>query len=282
VESDETNNLVLIPITVMGDAISLTPADETEPNDRASQATPITPDVSITATLSPGRDVDFYSLNARAGQTLTVDINAHSLNPPSTANTVVALFDSAGTPLAENDDFAGSPDSFLLFVIPRSGQYFIRVRNAPDAQGGPGATYQTIVVLRSLRSATETEPNDSLGTANSITPDVVVSGMLNLTGDQDFFAITAGVGQIVSVDVDAQSLVEPSLADTLLTVFDSNGTPIAENDDYADSKDSFLQVTVPRAGRYFIRLRDTAGRGGPGFTYRVAVRVATIQPAQKR
>lgn len=276
-ESNETNNQIVIPVTLSGGGLMLTPVGETEPNDRPNQATLITPDVVITAEFGSGRDVDFYSFNARAGQSLTVDLNAQSLSPRSSANTVVTVFDGSGIQLAENDDFAGSRDSFLQLTIPRTGQYFIRVSNVAPVLGGARPPYQAIVILRSAGSAVESEPNNDLMTATEITPDVVISGVLDPTGDQDYFAFTASAGQILSIDVDAQSLVEPSGADTLLTVFDAGGGVLGQNDDFADSGDSFLQVTLPRTGRYFIRLRDVAGRGGPHFTYRVTVRLISVQ-----
>jgi hypothetical protein len=281
-ESDENNNQLAIPVTLLGGGLTLTPASETEPNDRLNQATPIMPDVVIGAEFGSNRDVDFYSFSARAGQSLTVDINAQSLSPPSSANTVVTLLDGGGVQLAENDDFAGLRDSFLQFIIPRAGQYFIRISNAATIPGGARPPYQAIVILRSAGSIAESEPNNDLATATEITLDVVINGVLDPTGDQDYFAFTASAGQILSIDVDAQSLVDPSGADTLLTVFDSNGGVIAENDDFADSRDSSLQMTIPQAGRYFIRLRDVAGRGGPGFTYRVTVRLISVQQLKQQ
>lgn len=280
-ESDEMNNQVAMPVTIVGGGITLTPANETEPNDKMSQATPITPDVVVTAELNPARDMDFYTFNAHAGQTLTIDINARSLTPPSPADTVVALFDAAGTQLVENDDFGGSRDSFLSFGVPRTGQYFIRVKSAPRTQGGPGAIYQAVVILRSVGAFSEVEPNDSRDTANQITADVAISGVLNPAGDQDYFTLTAGAGQILSVGIDAQSLVDPSAADTVVSVYDGHGSLIAENDDFGGSTDSFLQVTIPQAGRYYIRVRDVASRGGPNFVYRATIRVVNLRQLPK-
>ncbi|MCS6805254.1 MAG: pre-peptidase C-terminal domain-containing protein [Acidobacteriota bacterium] len=273
-ESDEANNVVAIPVTVMGDGLILTAVREVEPNDRLNQATPITPDALVTAEIGSSRDVDFYSFTARGGQALTIDINARSLMPPSSANTVVTLLDSAGNTLAENDDFAGSFDSYLSLLVPRDGRYFVRVRDTATTPMNLRPPYQMLVILRTARSVAEVEPNDTPETAMPITPDVLVSGAFDKTGDQDFLIFSAGAGQTLTVDVDAQSLVDASAADTLVTLFNLAGSVLAENDDFGESSDSFLQVTIPRAGQYLIRLRDLASRGGPGFTYRVAVRLS--------
>lgn len=273
-ESDEANNVVAIPVTVTGDGLVLSAVGEVEPNDRLNQATPITPDVIVTAQIGSPRDVDYYSFTARAGQALTIDINARSLTPPSSANTVITLFDSAGNALAENDDFAGSFDSYLSLIVPRDARYFVRVRDAATTPTNLRSPYQMLVILRAARLVAEVEPNDTPETAMPITPDVIVSGALDKAGDQDFLIFSAGAGQTLTVDVDAQSLVDPSAADTVVTLFNLAGSVQAENDDFGQSSDSFLQVTIPRAGQYLIRLRDLAGRGGPGFTYQVAVRLS--------
>jgi hypothetical protein len=65
-------------------------------------------------------------------------------------------------------------------------------------------------------------------------------------------------------------------------VYDSSGNPIAENDDFGGTKDSYQQVTIPRSGRYFIRLRDVALRGGSTFTYRASVRLSSVRPLESR
>lgn len=281
-ESDEENNRVMIPITIVGEGVRLRSVDEAEPNNRSSQAQLITPDALIEGTLDPPRDVDFYVLDARAGQTLTIDINARSLDPPSLANTLITLFDEDGVVLAENDDFAGSRDSFLQVVIPRAGSYVIRIANVPNSRGGPLYRYQAVVRLRSASSFEEVEPNDERESANPVVPDVIIEGRLDPTGDDDLFVFAAGAGELLTVDIDAQSLIDASAADTIVAVLDENGSLIAENDDAGSSKDSFLQVVLPREGSYFVRLRDVAGRGGPAFTYRATLRLTSVQTGKRR
>jgi hypothetical protein len=280
-EPNRTNNQAVMPITVEGSGMTLTLFSEREPNNQPILATPITPDAIITATLRPARDVDYYSFMATAGQTVTIDINAQSLSPSSPANTLVTLVNTIGTVFGQNDDFAGSPDSFLQLVIPQSGQYFIRVQNVPTQQGGPAFVYQAVVLLRSTGTIAESEPNNSFAEANMIAPDVIISGVLNPVGDEDFFVVNAGTGQILRVEVAAQMLNPPSPADTLVSVLDASGNVIAENDDFAGSTDSALQVTIPKGGQYIIRIRDIAGRGGTSFLYRATVRLVSAQTMER-
>ncbi|MDW8256528.1 MAG: DVUA0089 family protein [Acidobacteriota bacterium] len=249
--------------------------NESEPNNAFAQAQAITPDVLIVGRLDPAGDVDFFSFTANPGQRLTVDINARSLTPPSEADTIVTLFDSNGQQLAENDDAEGALDSLLTFEIPRSGQYFVRIRNF-SPKGGPSYTYEALVTLTGAAPpppgmAMESEPNNSLTQANAITPNVTVSGTINPAGDVDFFAFEARRGQQLVIDLDARSLMPPSPLDTVVTLFDSRGQQLAENDDAEGSTDSRLSFTIPADGRYFFRVRSFDGKGGPNYIYRATV-----------
>ena len=93
-------------------------------------------------------DFDFYALpGLEAGQTVVVDVDAGAIG--SDLDPVAIIWDSAGNPLALNDD-AGGPgaplDSFLTFVVPEAGDYYASVVGFPsvpedpfDSGSGPGA-----------------------------------------------------------------------------------------------------------------------------------------------
>ena len=89
-------------------------------------------------------DYDFYELAAaRAGQRFSVDIDTAD---GFSFDSMVAVWDSAGTPLALNDDDGQTFDSRLTFTIPRNGDYFASVAGFPfafpddpfDSGSGPG------------------------------------------------------------------------------------------------------------------------------------------------
>jgi hypothetical protein len=68
------------------------------------------------------------------------------------------------------------------------------------------------------------------------------------TGDFDFYAVRDAIaGRRIIVDTDTPD----SNLDTMVMVWDAAGTLLAVNDD-ADGLDSFLTVTVPTAGDYFV------------------------------
>jgi hypothetical protein len=125
--------------------------------------------------------------------------------------------------------------------------------------------------------ARETEPNDTLQQANRISAPAAVHGRIQQPGDVDYFVLTAQANQVLVLDVHARRLDSP--LDSFLTVMNAQGGGLAENDDFVDPdhplvlhhSDSRLTFTFPAAGDYLLRLRDTQGKGGAEYAYRLVV-----------
>ncbi len=119
-------------------------ADPLEPNDSLATATPLAlvdRRASVTAVVGDGSngaaDVDLFAVSLAAGETLTVDIDATTLAEPSDLDSFLRLFDAGGLQLAANDDANGSLESFLSFVAPAAGTYFVGVSAYGNAAYDP-------------------------------------------------------------------------------------------------------------------------------------------------
>ena len=117
--------------------------------------------------------------------------------------------------------------------------------------------------LNAQRNAAATEPNDtvsvavntSIGTAGVTsfvgTGTVGDNGALStISADADLFSVDLAAGQIITIDIDAQTA--GSNLDSVVLVFDSQGLLRAFNDDDFVTLDSFLQFTAPTSGTYYI------------------------------
>jgi subtilisin family serine protease len=91
--------------------------------------------------LNRSRDVDLYRIVVTAGQTLTLDIDARSLTPRSTLDSVVRLFDASGRLVASNDNDtrngSESRDSFLTWTATAGGTFFVGVSGFGNAAYDP-------------------------------------------------------------------------------------------------------------------------------------------------
>lgn len=133
-----------------------------------------------------------------------------------------------------------------------------------------------------LPECREQEPNDSLRHAQKVTPPVVINGRIEKPGDEDVFQFSGRTGVAIVAEVWARRLESP--LDSVLTVTDAAGRQLAFNDDCEDKAcglnthhaDSYVRLTLPKDGTYFIRLADRQGKGGAEYAYRL--RLSAPQP----
>jgi murein DD-endopeptidase MepM/ murein hydrolase activator NlpD len=144
---DEDNNLTKgwmiddISINNQGPDTSCADSDKNSPDFSQSIALGST----VTGTICPEGDVDYYQFTAKAGQPLVADINALTLSPASLLDSHVFLLDSdKRSVLHENDDEQTGvlQDSLLSYVIQRDGTYYLKVRAWNPGVGGKSHSYQ--------------------------------------------------------------------------------------------------------------------------------------------
>ena len=98
----------------------------------------LNPGVSLGQSFPLG-EADIYGFVGAAGTAISAEIDADQSG--STLDSVLSLLDDTGAVLAENDDFAGlGRDSRVEFVLPSSGLFFLRVRDAFN-EGGQSFSY---------------------------------------------------------------------------------------------------------------------------------------------
>lgn len=80
--------------------------------------------------------------------------------------------------------------------------------------------------------------------------------------DVDLLGFQVAAGGRLTADVDARSLWGGSTLDSYLRVFDAFGRQMAFNDDFGGSLDSFLSISIPTAGIYYV---GVSGFGNSGY-----------------
>lgn len=91
-------------------------------------------------------DFDFYVVrNVSAGEALVIDVDTPV--PFDDLDPFIAVWDASGVPVAFNDDDGSSFDSFLAFIAPAAGDYFVSVAGFgafipvdPTTPGSPSVT----------------------------------------------------------------------------------------------------------------------------------------------
>lgn len=124
------------------------------------------------------------------------------------------------------------------------------------------------------------ESDDTLAQAREILPDVQQTHVICPTGDEDWLVFGGVAGKVYTIDVPA---VTAGL-DLTLSLYDSAGNLLAFNNDFprnndpTDIKPRIQSWRAPANGRYFIKVRDDAGRGGTSLSYNVILNSESYGP----
>jgi len=115
-----------------------TMSTESEPNDSLTAADSVALGDTVSATISPAGDVDFYTVSLDSGITLDLDVDANQIGSP--LDPVLFLIDRNGmTVLTSSDDVDGL-DPQIQYPIRASGRYYVEVL-AYSGAGGSGYFY---------------------------------------------------------------------------------------------------------------------------------------------
>lgn len=146
-------NAILIPV---GSAPIVM---ESEPNPPTSAQAVAVP-AAIHGELRERGDADAFRFDAKAGETLLIDVEARNIG--SLADTLVAVYDAAGKKVSEVDDGEGSRDPRFFWNPPSTGSFTAVIRDiASGSRGGSGYFYR-LSIARPEARMTLTTPGPTL------------------------------------------------------------------------------------------------------------------------
>jgi len=134
---------------------------------------------------------------------------------------------------------------------------------APAARGGvrragPHERRRHVLGAESLepRLAMSADVADAIASARVFSAGTSITGRIGdgawKSRDVDLVGFAVAAGGRLTADLDAKSLAGGSTLDGVLRVFDASGRVVAFNDDFAGSVDSFVSLTLPNAGTYYV------------------------------
>ena len=116
----------------------------------------------------------------------------------------------------------------------------------------------------------ETESNNTPETATIIELPSLVNGLINPSGDEDYYVFEGEKGQRCVFSVNAYRLnnISQQFFNPTLSLFDAKGVELARSNGFY-SLDPLLDVTFPADAFYVLRIRDLLHRGNPDSVYRL-------------
>ena len=117
--------------------------------------------------------------------------------------------------------------------------------------------------------------NHSRAAAQPVALPVIINGRIEQPGQWNVFRFHGRAGEKIVAEVIARRLDSP--LDSVLKLTDEAGSQLAFNDDYEDKgaglqtqyADSYIRVTLPADGDYYLWLGDAQHQGGPEYAYRL-------------
>jgi hypothetical protein len=249
---------------------------ETEPNDTPATANPYV--FGVEGTITPGTDLDYYSLGVTVpGQRVFALVDGSAANGSDFDMRVTTTTDT----LEYDDDNAFFPFGNLAPAIagtPVVGtNTYLQVLSFGAALRQPYRLY-AVVEPPIAAAVPETEPNDTTAQANT-SPLGYFSGTIPVSTDVDTYSFNASAGDIIFASYDADPTRDATTVDGTLTLLDSLGnTLITVNDaeftsDQTPSPGTLVGTTpnspadafvyrIQTSGTYYIQVNSNFGDTG--------------------
>ncbi|HBY80779.1 MAG TPA: hypothetical protein DEG47_28065, partial [Cyanobacteria bacterium UBA11148] len=84
----------------------------------------------------PGLDIDLYKVQLNAGNLISIGVQAETIGSTD-LDSYVRLFDSSGNEITFDDDSGSESDSYLEFVAPTTGTYYIGISDTSNSGYNP-------------------------------------------------------------------------------------------------------------------------------------------------
>ncbi len=204
----------------------------------------------VVGEIESASDRDWFAVSLQAGETYQIDQEGNDTFAGTLPDPFLRGIHNANGELisnTSNDDGSDSLNSAVVFSAPTTGTYYISA-GAFDTDTG---TY--LLSVNNLVSGDDFGETPSI--AGSVAVDGSARGVIEQSGDRDWFAVSLQGGQVVRIDLEGDSTSAEIPVDTTLEgVYDASGSliPGTFDDDGGVFLNSLLEFSVPTTGTYYI------------------------------
>jgi len=247
------------------------PIPESEPNDSIATADTAVLGGRVSGHSDAANDVDYWVLEARAGDTIYVDVDASEFHSTMVPGLLLTGPDGASVWRDYGDGWDGE-DPYIEYVARKSGAYYLRITGKTEAGHGASAFYT--INFRRARCpvvSSEHEPNNTRATARALALQSPVNAVSCPNGDADLYVVDVTHPSRINVEMFTPEQWQPVLHDpryppvSSLRVY-SDTALLASKDWRMARKDSMrLGFDADKPGSYYVIARTSPG--GFRFTY---------------
>lgn len=136
--------------------------------------------------------------------------------------------------------------------------------------GKNGASTAWPFEITDVDDTVEIESNNLPESATTIELPIIINGVVNSGGDEDFFTFegTKDDRCVFNVKAYRYNNISQQFFNPTISLFDDQGKELARSNGFY-SLDPLIDFTLPEDGTYFLRIRDLLYRGNPDSVYRL-------------
>lgn len=187
-------------------------------------------------------DIDWFRVTLAADGRYRFFVSGADSSGGTLTDPKVSLYDSSGTFIASADDGGFGADGLLVYTPTRAGTYFVA------ASGTGTGTYSV-----GVRQQTSDDFAASTSTTGSVAIGGTATGMIEASGDRDWFRVTLTAGTKYQFNVlgtaPGGGLRE---ADAYLSLRDSNGAEIAKAEAHGAGTSTQITYTAAASGTFYL------------------------------
>jgi hypothetical protein len=236
-----------------------------EPNETQATAAAITNGSTNSAAISSTTDVDFFSITTTATSNIV-----YNLVGPAGVDYDVTITNSAGTQIGSG---TGSTATETISLNNQAaGTYYIRVFGYNGANSTTCYTIKATAttVSTGCANALDNATNGTIAGAATIPFNTNVTGLINPTGDNDYYKFVIATGGTATVTLTTLP------GDYDLTIVNSAGTQLAISQNGSTTGETITRTYT--AGTYYARVYGYNGANSATvcYTLRVATGTASL------
>lgn len=268
-------------------------------NQKQNDSQAIIPPIAIDSRTRED-SADYYHFRAEEGDVFSIEVVAHRIG--SAMDPVVIVMNDRGRDLFFSDDADASKDTRFRFTAPRTGAYYLQVRDIGFA-GGENYFYRLRVgdfplvsfalprrsggkeyagphvergqLTQRHSGLMPSVPEFGSGVVDEERADSEASvaevpgsiyGKFDIPGDHDHYRFQANEGERLVFASRTRSFGSP--CDAMLKILTLEGEMVAEANPTGPNEIALTNKFV-RSGEYILQVQELAGGGGPNLAYRI-------------
>ena len=235
--------IILLAVVLFGintQATAYAATGESESNNTVATANTISVNTTISGNLSSSSDVDWYKFTISNNGYIDIEFN-HTLLSSGSNYWTITLYDETGVNTVDGSDSYfrvvgnanGKSNRFGL----SSGTYYVKI--SPYSHSGNDYNF---IVNYTSSSDWETEKNNSMETADSISVNKTYNGSISSGGDVDWYKFTISNNGYIDIEFNHTLLSSGSNYWTI-TLYDETGV------NTVDGSDSYFRVVGNANGK---------------------------------